>query len=219
VSPWAKFSDGFDKDYRIANVSLEAAGLFTRAVTMTADRLTDGWVDARWLRQRVPGKKTRERILGELVTEGLFRPAGGDGGFLVVPVIESDTDRLVLVSKKQAVLEYRKKDAAKKRAARKASAALESEKPTDVPPGHDRGRPGGVPGYGSGVGAGSNNSSDEGDQLRRGAGARSEAIAAESGSVEADVRRSGNGFPVTSPSAVDEEASWARALEDAGKRS
>jgi hypothetical protein len=206
-----KLSDGFDTDYRIDAVSLEAAGLFARALAYTAERLTDGCIDQRWLQRRVRGKKARERILGELVAEGLFR-ADGDG-YVIVPVAESDTDRLVHVLKKQEVQEYREKEAEKKRAQRQARRALESEESPHVPEGHPEGQQGGVPGRALAEnGSRKENNNGVGSQLQ--AEPQRKAIPAvppPSDSFERE-RAHEKGTPTT------DDINFAAALADAGRR-
>jgi hypothetical protein len=140
VSPWVKLSDGFDMDHRIDAVSLEAAGLFTRALSYTAGRLSDGFVDDRWLRRRIGSKKKRERILAELVEERLFLREGD--GYVIVPVREGDVDRLVHVFTRAEVQEYRAKEAEKKRKQRRGGHALPDESSGHVPEGQPGGHPG-----------------------------------------------------------------------------
>jgi hypothetical protein len=151
VSPWLKLDDGFDTDRRVESVSLDAIGLFTRGASYTARYFTDGLVDERWVKTRVPRKAKRDRLVRELTDAGLWRPA--EGGWLIVPVVERDTDRLVHVFSRAEVESHRKAEAAKKRRQREEKAAREAAHAAAVPAGHDRDTPG-SPLVGAGEGGG-----------------------------------------------------------------
>jgi hypothetical protein len=69
---WVKLDDGFDSHRKIERVSLEASGLYARALSYCARYETDGVVDVGWVAARVPQKRVRDRIINDLLTVGLF---------------------------------------------------------------------------------------------------------------------------------------------------
>jgi uncharacterized Zn finger protein (UPF0148 family) len=75
---WVKLDDGLDSHRKVEGTGLEALGLWTRALTYAARYSTNGAIDERWLRARVPNKRRRDLLVAELVDAGLLErlPAG-----------------------------------------------------------------------------------------------------------------------------------------------
>jgi hypothetical protein len=174
MSPWVKLSDGFDVDWRIESVSDEATGLFVKACTFTGRELTDGRIPGRWLERKVLSKKTRDRIVAELLAVGLMRRDGPD--YLIGPVVDNDpTDRLVGVFMREEVRAHREKEREKKAAQRQRRSASQSLPSTDVPTGHPEGHPWDsrdVPWYGYRSGSGEGTREDVDGEEAASAGAR-----------------------------------------------
>jgi hypothetical protein len=69
---WVKLDDGFDSHRKIERVSLEATGLYTRALSYCARYETDGVFELGWIKSRVPQKRVRDRIVDELLRVNLI---------------------------------------------------------------------------------------------------------------------------------------------------
>ncbi len=119
---WAKLDDGFDTHRKVDRVSLEAVGLWARALAYASRYLTDGKVDHEWLESRVPPKDRREKLLNSLVDAGLF-DLREDGIWI--------HDYLDYNPSKESVEERRERDRKKKEAQRKGTERRLS--PRDTP--------------------------------------------------------------------------------------
>lgn len=76
---WARLDDGFESHRKVQGLDLGAVGLWTLALSYAARYATDGVVEERWLRARVPEKRRRDKLVRDLVEAGLFeRLAAGE---------------------------------------------------------------------------------------------------------------------------------------------
>lgn len=71
--PWGRLSDDFEGHPKRRRVSLAADGLLARAISRCARYLTDGWVEASWVRDQIPARQ-RTALIDEMVGEGLLEP-------------------------------------------------------------------------------------------------------------------------------------------------
>jgi hypothetical protein len=98
--PWAKLSDDFHSHRRVASSSLEAIGLYAKALSYVARYLTDGLVDEGYVRREIPGKQRRKRIVAELLESGLWEIA--EGGYTIRSYLKHNPTREQVEAKREA---------------------------------------------------------------------------------------------------------------------
>lgn len=133
--PWLRVDDGLDSDGRIEAITNEAVGILVRAASYCTRNQTDGIVPDRWVNSRVSRQRSaRERVVGQLVGEGLWERV--DGGYRVAP-LHDDNDRLLHGWTRADIEARRSEDARKKRAQRARRSGGE-----DTPEGEAESQPG-----------------------------------------------------------------------------
>ena len=78
MSPWVRLDDSLEGHRKRRRAGHEAMGLWMGALTYAGKYLTNGQIDQDWLEAEIPSAAKRKKVVGRLVTVGLFDflPAG-----------------------------------------------------------------------------------------------------------------------------------------------
>ena len=123
---WVFVDDGFDSDFRIEGLSLDATGLLVRGTSHSARHLLDGRLPKRWVGRRVPSAKKRARIVRELVAEGLW--VERDDHYEIVPVVVG-RDETLIGHDDRATVERRRDDERKRKSQQREAKRAENGSP------------------------------------------------------------------------------------------
>src|SRR5215212_10313109 len=110
---WLRVHDAADSDRRVEHLSDPAHRLWFDSCLYSARNLSDGRIEEKWVRRRVPRKDKRVKLVDELIMAELWRPS--EGGFEVTSIVD-ETDILLRHKSRAEVEEERRRNAASHRA-------------------------------------------------------------------------------------------------------